>query len=78
MLSGSVPCMVTLRILIFRWVLLLGITAPAMASAALTEAEAPLKKVRIQLKWFHQFQFASLYAARDQGYFKRAGLDVEL
>lgn len=32
----------------------------------------------MQLKWFHQFQFAGFYAAIEQGYFRRAGLDVKL
>jgi diguanylate cyclase (GGDEF)-like protein len=35
-------------------------------------------KVRVQLKWFHQYQFAGFYAALEQGYFRQAGLDVEL
>lgn len=35
-------------------------------------------KVRLQLKWKHQFQFAGYYAARQQGFFKEAGLNVEL
>ena len=37
-----------------------------------------LQKVRVQLKWTHQFQFAGFYAAIEQGYFRDAGLDVEL
>lgn len=41
-------------------------------------AERPLEKVRLQLKWMHQFQFAGYYAAVEQGYFREAGLDVEL
>jgi len=36
-----------------------------------------LKKVTIQLKWHHQFQFAGYYAAQSQGYYREAGLDVE-
>ncbi|WP_346332328.1 ABC transporter substrate-binding protein [Prosthecobacter sp. SYSU 5D2] len=40
--------------------------------------EGRLKKVRIQLKWHHQFQFAGYYAAQAQGYYRAAGLDVEL
>src|SRR6476661_324837 len=38
----------------------------------------PLKPVRVQLKWYHQFQFAGFYAAIKKGYFKDAGLDVTL
>lgn len=34
--------------------------------------------VRVQLKWLHQFQFAGYYAALEQGYYKEAGLAVEL
>ncbi|MDZ7839868.1 MAG: diguanylate cyclase [Gammaproteobacteria bacterium] len=34
--------------------------------------------VRIQLKWFHQFQFAGYYAALEKGYFRDAGLNVTL
>ncbi len=38
---------------------------------------APLEKVVLQLKWFHQFQFAGYYAAKAQGYYAEEGLDVE-
>lgn len=37
-----------------------------------------LQHVRLQLKWKHQFQFAGYYAAVQKGYYKDAGLDVEL
>jgi len=36
------------------------------------------EKVRLQLKWRHQFQFAGFYAALDKGYFGDEGLDVAL
>src|SRR5690606_14219181 len=36
------------------------------------------EKVRVQLKWLHQFQFAGYYAALEKGYYREAGLDVEL
>ncbi|MDF3057841.1 MAG: hypothetical protein K0R17_2056 [Rariglobus sp.] len=42
-------------------------------------ADAPrLERVRLQLKWQHQFQFAGYYAAVAQGYYREAGLEVEL
>jgi len=41
------------------------------------QAEA-LDKVNIQLKWFHQFQFAGLYAAKEKGFYTEEGLDVNL
>jgi len=34
------------------------------------------KKVILQLKWKHQFQFAGYYAALHKGYYKEEGLDV--
>ena len=37
-----------------------------------------LKKVSIQLKWKHQFQFAGFYMAKELGYYKDIGLEVEL
>ena len=33
--------------------------------------------VKLQLRWLHQFQFAGFYAAKEQGYYRDAGLDVE-
>jgi class 3 adenylate cyclase/ABC-type nitrate/sulfonate/bicarbonate transport system substrate-binding protein len=35
-------------------------------------------KVSLQLKWLHQFQFAGYYAALEQGFYRDAGLDVEI
>ena len=39
---------------------------------------SPLKKVTLQLKWSHQFQFAGYYAALEKGYYKDAGLEVTI
>ncbi len=36
------------------------------------------EKVVLQLKWFHQFQFAGYYAAKEKGFYKEVGLDVEI
>lgn len=41
-------------------------------------AQAKLTKVKLQLFWQHQFEFAGFYAAIEQGYFKKQGIDVEL
>ena len=37
-----------------------------------------LEKVSLQLQWKHQFEFAGFYMAKEKGYYKDAGLDVEL
>lgn len=34
--------------------------------------------VVLQLPWYHQFQFAGYYAAKAQGYFAEAGIEVEI
>jgi diguanylate cyclase (GGDEF)-like protein/PAS domain S-box-containing protein len=67
------------RRLISLLLLLFGLLLPLLPvrTAASAEQEAP-EKVRLQLKWRHQFQFAGYYAAIEQGYFREAGLQVEL
>ncbi|CAM4299569.1 ABC-type nitrate/sulfonate/bicarbonate transport system substrate-binding protein [Paenibacillus endophyticus] len=37
-----------------------------------------LKKVVLRLKWIHQAQFAGFYTAVEKGFYKEAGLDVEI
>lgn len=37
-----------------------------------------LKHVTIKLHWQHQFQFAGIYAAKEKGFYRQAGLDVEI
>ncbi len=49
-----------------------------LATASLAHAAPPLRPVSLQLKWYHQFQFAGYYAALQQGYYREAGLDVTL
>jgi len=41
-----------------------------------THAFEKLESVSIQLKWFHQFQFAGYYAAKEKGFYADEGLDV--
>lgn len=55
--------------------ILLTLFSPVFSGA---EADRPLQKVRLQLKWRHQFQFAGYYAAVEKGYFRDAGLEVDL
>lgn len=37
-----------------------------------------LENVTLQLKWSHAFQFAGYYAAQEQGYYRDAGLNVNI
>jgi NitT/TauT family transport system substrate-binding protein len=43
-----------------------------------SKAPAETTKVKLQLQWFTQAQFAGYYAAKDQGCYAEAGLDVEI
>lgn len=37
-----------------------------------------LKNITLQLQWKHQFQFAGYYIAKEKGYYKDLGLDVNI
>jgi NitT/TauT family transport system substrate-binding protein len=41
-------------------------------------ASVQVDKVKLQLKWLHQAQFAGYYVAADKGYYKERNLDVEI
>ena len=58
--------------------ILCGIVAGLLLYLPAVGAAGPLEKVALQLKWFHQFQFAGYYAAKAQGYYAAEGLDVDL
>jgi NitT/TauT family transport system substrate-binding protein len=53
-------------------------TTAASGGAATTAATGELKKVKLQLQWFTQAQFGGYFAAVDQGFYKKQGLDVEI
>ncbi|HZA02989.1 MAG TPA: ABC transporter substrate-binding protein [Propionibacteriaceae bacterium] len=52
-----------------------GTTEPEPGGSA---SEAELTPVKLQLQWVAQAQFAGYYAAVEQGYYKEAGLDVDI
>lgn len=62
------------------------LAAAALGLAALTGCSASdsgttadgLTKIKLQLQWFKQGQFAGYLAAVDQGFYKEQGLDVEI
>ncbi len=41
-------------------------------------AKKDLDKVSIQLNWKHQFEFAGYYMAKEKGFYKDVGLDVDI
>lgn len=44
----------------------------------ISHAEEALEKVSLQLDWKYQFQFAGFIMAKEKGFYKDVGLDVEL
>jgi|GEM_PF-1853221 len=56
--------------------LMLALHLPVSADNLVKDTE--LTQVNVQLKWFHQYQFAGFYSAIEQGYFAAAGLEVNL
>ncbi len=36
------------------------------------------EKVRLQLEWHYQFEYAGFIAAREKGFYREAGLDVDI
>jgi polar amino acid transport system substrate-binding protein len=54
------------------------ITILMAAYSILSHAEAPLEKVSLQLDWKYQFEFAGFIMAKEKGFYKDVGLDVEL
>ena len=61
----------------FLAVVLCTMVGPAVAATP-AAARGPLRHVVLQLKWKHDFQFAGYYAAIEQGYYRDAGIDVQL
>jgi NitT/TauT family transport system substrate-binding protein len=60
-----------------RWqILLLLVLLWGLSACLQSSATSALTPVTVQLSWTHQAEFAGLYAAQQQGYFKDAGLDV--
>ena len=57
--------------------LCLGLGLLLVQLLCLTEAMAA-EKMRLQLRWLHQFQFAGYYMALEKGFYAQAGLEVDI
>ena len=53
-------------------------TATTTSGGTPATTVGPLKTVKLQLQWFTQAQFAGYFAAVDQGFFKKHGLNVQI
>jgi signal transduction histidine kinase len=58
--------------------ILLILTILFLSSNTYAASRDNLDKLILQLKWFHQFQFAGYYAAIEKGIYQEVGLDVVL
>lgn len=58
------------------WLCSLLLSLIALSTCA--KEQQPLEAVTLQLKYQHDFQFAGYYAAKEQGYYQDAGLDVTI
>ncbi len=63
-----------------RWGWLTFVVIVALVSAACMQRQAAAEKakVRVQLKWVTQAQFAGYYAAKEKGYYDQENLDVTI
>ena len=62
----------------FRRAATLTLLALLAAAPAAFAAPRSMGKVALQLKWTNQFQFACYYVAKEKGFYRDAGLDVEI
>jgi NitT/TauT family transport system substrate-binding protein len=58
--------------------LVLSACGTADSPTTTTTASGGVTKIKLQLQWFYQAQFAGYIAAVDKGFYKEQGLDVEL
>jgi NitT/TauT family transport system substrate-binding protein len=62
----------------WAWVTLVVLIALAATACGQRQAAVEKAKVRLQLKWVTQAQFAGYYATKEKGYYDQEGLDVTI
>ncbi len=70
-----------MNISVLRWIGMwtaVGVLALAGTAHPQSPDDGALQKVRLQLTWKHQFQFAGYYAAIARGYYRDEGIEVEV
>ncbi|MCG8339444.1 MAG: ABC transporter substrate-binding protein, partial [Proteobacteria bacterium] len=67
---------------LFQILVLIGLLSNSFIEVSAVEvAQSPSfnsDTIVLQLRWKHQFQFAGYYAAKEMGFYKEAGLNVEI
>ncbi len=62
----------------WEWLSLVALVAFATVACGQRQAAVDTAKVRVQLKWVTQAQFAGYYAAKEKGYYTQENLDVTI
>src|SRR5580700_1528007 len=70
------PLIILRRAAIMFYRIVLSVVA-AVLSGMFTAAQAE-ESVTVRLKWFHQAQFAGFYVAKEKGFYKSAGLNIDI
>ncbi len=62
--------------ILYKFIYLLMIVNIAYSNSSVDNKQ--LEKISLQLQWLDQFQFAGYYIAKEKGFYKDVGLDVEI
>jgi two-component system chemotaxis sensor kinase CheA len=54
------------------------LTTLLFVSVLFASKETEIQKVSLQLLWKHQFEFAGYYMAKEKGFYKEAGLEIDI
>ena len=76
--SSTWPVQIAIRRALSQRAGLAACLALTLKAFLVTDQGPAEDKVSLQLKWLHQFQFAGYYAALDRGFYRNAGLDVDI
>lgn len=61
-----------------RWILKTLLLCVGVGFSTSLWAQQPARNYTLQLKWFHQYQFAGYYAALEKGFYREEGLNVTI
>lgn len=66
-----------MKTIILKSLLVVFLLFLSLTNATAKDTNTSLEKITLQLQWKHQFEFAGFYAAKEKGYYKDVGLDVD-
>lgn len=72
------PLGIVIGVVVLLILVVIGYFTYKTNSLKLQTNNEPLEKVTVRLAWLHQAQFAGFYVAKEKGFYKDVGLDVDL